>query len=116
MLQFEFNGHTSDEYNLIVTGISENDDIAAKDLQLGQKNKYRPRENHFGAIYNGNYSFVVGAMKNPCRNHNVIPTIKNGVLKYDKTYTPTLKNGILTFPMNYTAAIKNGLLTSNDAD
>ena len=116
MLQFEFNGHTSDEYNLIVTGISENDDIAAKDLQLGQKNKYRPRENHFGTIYNGNYSFVVGAMKNPCRNHNVIPTIKNWILKYDKTYTPTLKNGILTFPMNYTASIKNGILTSNNSD
>ena len=27
MLQFEFNGHTSDEYGLIVTRIEENDTL-----------------------------------------------------------------------------------------
>ena len=47
MLQFEFNGHTSDEYGLIVTRIEENDTLVNRSLQLGEKNKYRPIENHF---------------------------------------------------------------------
>lgn len=45
MLQFEFNGHTSDEYGLIVTRIEENDTLVNRSLQLGEKNKYRPKEN-----------------------------------------------------------------------
>ena len=51
MLQFEFNGHTSDEYGLIVTQIEENDELINRSLQLGDKNKYRPKENHFGDDY-----------------------------------------------------------------
>ena len=38
MLQFEFNGHTSDEYGLIVTRIEENDTLVNRSLQLGEKN------------------------------------------------------------------------------
>lgn len=71
MLQFEFNGHTSDEYGLIITQIEENDNLANRSLQLGAKNKYRPRENHFGVLYEDNYSFVIGVMKNPCKNKSV---------------------------------------------
>lgn len=116
MLQFEFNGHTSDEYGLIVTRIEENDTLVNRSLQLGEKNKYRPKENQFGTLYSDNYSFKMGVMRNPCRNKNVVPELKNGILKYDSTYTPYLDNGILKFSMNYTADIKNGIIIPNDSD
>ena len=116
MLQFEFNGHTSDEYGLIVTRIEENDTLVNRSLQLGEKNKYRPKENQFGTLYGDNYSFKMGVMRNPCRNKNVVPELKNGILKYDSTYTPYLDNGILKFTMNYTADIKNGIIIPNDSD
>lgn len=116
MLQFEFNGHTSDEYGLIVTRIEENDTLVNRSLQLGEKNKYRPKENQFGTLYSDNYSFKMGVMRNPCRNKNVVPELKNGILKYDPTYTPYLDNGIIKFPMNYTADIKNGIIIPNDSD
>lgn len=116
MLQFEFNGHTSDEYGLIVTRIEENDNLVNRSLQLGEKNKYRPKENQFGTLYSDNYSFKMGVMRNLCRNKNVVPELKNGILKYDPTYTPYLDNGILKFSMNYTADIKNGIIIPNDSD
>ena len=116
MLQFEFNGHTSDEYGLIVTRIEENDTLVNRSLQLGEKNKYRPKENQFGTLYGDNYSFKMGVMRNPCRNKNVVPELKNGILKYDPTYTPYLDNGLLKFSMNYTADIKNGIIIPNDSD
>lgn len=116
MLQFEFNGHTSDEYGLIVTRIEENDTLVNRSLQLGEKNKYRPKENQFGTLYSDNYSFKMGVMRNPCRNKNVVPELKNGILRYDPTYTPYLDNGILKFSMNYTANIKNGIIIPNDSD
>ena len=116
MLQFEFNGHTSDQYGLIVTRIEENDTLVNRSLQLGEKNKYRPKENQFGTLYGDNYSFKMGVMRNPCRNKNVVPELKNGILKYDPTYTPYLDNGILKFSMNYTADIKNGIIIPNDSD
>lgn len=116
MLQFEFNGHTSDEYGLIVTRIEENDTLVNRSLQLGEKNKYRPKENQFGTLYSDNYSFKMGVMRNPCRNKNVVPELKNGILKYDPTYTPYLDNGILKFSMNYTTDIKNGIIIPNDSD
>ena len=116
MLQFEFNGHTSDEYGLIVTRIEENDTLVNRSLQLGEKNKYRPKENQFGTLYGDNYSFKMGVMRNPCRNKNVVPELKNEILKYDSTYTPYLDNGILKFSMNYTADIKNGIIIPNDSD
>lgn len=116
MLQFEFNGHISDEYGLIVTRIEENDTLVNRSLQLGEKNKYRPKENQFGTLYGDNYSFKMGVMRNPCRNKNVVPELKNGILKYDSTYTPYLDNGILKFSMNYTADIKNGIIIPNDSD
>ena len=116
MLQFEFNGHTSDEYGLIVTRIEENDNLVNRSLQLGEKNKYRPKENQFGTLYSDNYSFKMGVMRNPCRNKNVVPELKNGILKYEPTYSPYLDNGILKFSMNYTADIKNGIIIPNDSD
>ena len=116
MLQFEFNGHTSDEYGLIVTQIEENDELINRSLQLGDKNKYRPKENHFGAVYEGNYSFKMGVMRNPCRNRNVIPDLTNGIVKYDRTYTPYIENGIMKFPMGYIADIKNGIIIPNNSD
>lgn len=116
MLQFEFNGHTSDEYGIIVTQIEENDNLISRSPILGEKNKYRPRENHFGTTYDNNYSFIIGVMKNPCRNHSVIPELKNGILMYDEDYTPYLEKGVLKFPMKYKADIKDNIIVPNDSD
>ena len=99
-----------------MTRIEENDTLVNRSLQLGEKNKYRPKENQFGTLYGDNYSFKMGVMRNPCRNKNVVPELKNGILKYDPTYTPYLDNGILKFSMNYTADIKNGIIIPNDSD
>ena len=99
-----------------MTRIEENDTLVNRSLQLGEKNKYRPKENQFGTLYGDNYSFKMGVMRNPCRNKNVVPELKNGILKYNPTYTPYLDNGILKFSMNYTADIKNGIIIPNDSD
>lgn len=116
MLQFEFNGHTSDEYGLIVTRIEENDNLANRSLQLGEKNKYRPRENHFGTLYSDNYSFKLGVMKNPCIIKNVMPELKNGILQYDSSFRPSIKNNILKFPTSYTVNLNNGVLVPSSSD
>ena len=103
-------------YQNVGDGIEENDTLVNRSLQLGEKNKYRPKENQFGTLYGDNYSFKMGVMRNPCRNKNVVPELKNGILRYDPTYTPYLDNGILKFSMNYTADIKNGIIIPNDSD
>ena len=45
MLQFEFDGHNSSEYGIIMTGITDNDNLESRSLQLGEKNRYRAKEN-----------------------------------------------------------------------
>ena len=67
MLGFEFNGYSSDEFGIIVTSIEENDQLESRSLILGQKNKFRARENHFGTTYDQNYTFNIVILKNPCR-------------------------------------------------
>lgn len=116
MLQFEFNGHTSDEYGLIVTRIEENDTLVNRSLQLGEKNKYRPRENHFGAIYGDNYSFKMSVMRNPCNISKILPELQNGILKYSSVYTPYIDDGILKFPISHIADIENGIITPNNSN
>mgnify|MGYP000849429032 FL=1 len=115
MLSFEFNGKSSEEYNLIVTTIEENDSLESRSLQLGEKNKYRPRENHFGAIYDNNYTFTVSVIKNPCRS-NILPKLTDeGTLIYEATL-PSLNNGVLTFPRGYYADVTSGNMYVRDID
>ena len=85
MLEFEFNGHNSSEYGVIVVSVNDNNDLESRSLILGQKNKYRAKENHFGTTYDQNYSFSVTLMKDPCRQ-GVFPeikAIKNGDFTYN---------------------------------
>ena len=115
MLSFEFNGKSSEEYNLIVTTIEENDSLESRTLQLGEKNRYRPRENHFGAIYDNNYTFIVSVIKNPCRS-NILPKLTDeGNLIYEATL-PSLNNGVLTFPRGYYADVISGNMYVRDID
>ena len=67
MLEFEFNGHKSSEFGVIISRVEENDNLISRSPILGQKNKYRPRENHFGMTYDDNYSFKITLIKNPCQ-------------------------------------------------
>lgn len=116
MLQFEFDGHNSNEYGIIVTAITDNDNLESRSLQLGEKNRYRARENHFGALYDGNYSFTLSIMKNPCRTVNVVPNLVEGIVKYPEQCRPTMENNILTFPLDYTPDIKQGTMQMNNTD
>ena len=75
MLGFEFNGYSSDEFGIIVTSIEENDQLESRSLILGQKNKFRARENHFGATYDQNYTFNIVILKNPCRK-TILPHLE----------------------------------------
>lgn len=116
MLQFEFDGHNSSEYGIIMTGITDNDNLESRSLQLGEKNRYRARENHFGTVYDDNYSFTLSIMKNPCHNINVTPELSSGIITYPEKCTPILKNGIITFPLEYIPDVKLGVIQMNDTD
>lgn len=115
MLKFEFDGHSSDEYGLIITEVSENDTLATRTLQIGEKNKYRVRENHFGAIYESNYSFKLGLMKNPCFVKDATPELQNGTLQFPNGYTPEISSGVLNFIL-CSADIKDEVLTFSTTD
>ena len=99
MLQFEFDGHNSSEYGIIMTGITDNDNLESRSLQLGEKNRYRARENHFGTVYDDNYSFTLSIMKNPCHNINVTPELSSGIITYPEKCTPILKKLYYYFPI-----------------
>ena len=114
MLQFEFDGHNSSEYGIIMTGITDNDNLESRSLQLGEKNRYRARENHFGTVHGDNYSFTLSIMKNPCTISNSVPSLRNGVLVYEEKYLPTLINNTLIFPMGSTPSVDHGTLQMND--
>ncbi len=97
MLQFEFDGHSSNEYGIIVTAITDNDNLESRTLQLGEKNRYRVRENHFGTVYEGNYSFTISIMKNPCLSVNIEPESTNNSY-YLSSDDVRIINGWLTSP------------------
>lgn len=112
MLEFEFNGQSSREYGIILASIDESDELESRTLILGQKNKYRPRENHFGTTYDKNYSFQITLIKNPCRA-TPLPDVVDGTLIYPELYTPTLnQEGTLLFPYTYEANVVNNVLSS----
>ncbi len=127
MLEFEFNGQSSCEYGVIVASIEENDTLESRSLILGQKNKFRAKENHFGTTYDQNYSFKITLLKNPCVKY-VMPRLvkKNISLTTDsENYQNTLiydgidinvKNNILTFPAGYQPGLVNGTLTDDNSD
>ena len=85
MLEFEFNGHNSSEYGVIITSINDNDDLESRSLILGTKNRYRAKENHFGTTYDQNYSFSITLIKDPCRQGTFpdVKSIKSGSYTYN---------------------------------
>ena len=74
MLEFEFNGHSSKEYGIVIADIEENDDLESRSLILGEKNKYKARENHFGTKYEKNYSFNIKIIKDYCQK-DTLPSL-----------------------------------------
>lgn len=114
MLQFEYNGHSSEEFGLLLTSIEENENVFSRSLILGEKNKYRTRENHFGATYDENYKFVIKFIKNPCLRIGSTPSLENGCVVYDQKCTPTLDNGTIYFSTFYSIKIQNGILLSEN--
>lgn len=127
MVEFEFNGKKASEYGVIVTKIDNNDDLESRSLILGSKNKYRARENHFGAQYDGNYVFDVTFVKDPCKK-DYLPWLENSI-ENGKTYStlvypesPSIKYdsdsklNILTYPSSFDVSITNGTLISEHSD
>lgn len=124
MVEFEFNGRSSDEFGVIVTTIEENNELESRSLILGQKNKYRARENHFGTTYDKNYSFNITFIKDICKR-DYLPWVEdkiidgveyNNVLVFHDTPTIDPKTHVLTFPSSYDLAVSNGNLISQHSD
>lgn len=125
MLEFEFNGYNSEEFGVIIASIEENDQLESRSLILGEKNKFRPRENHFGTTYEENLSFNIVLIKNPCKK-SILPYLEateaiteksKNTLIYDMiSNNMVIDNGILKFPKNYTANLSNGVLTTEAED
>ncbi len=67
MINFEFNGISSIDKGVVVTKFENNDNLISRSLVIGEKNRYRARENHFGTQYDQNYSFTLGISKNLCK-------------------------------------------------
>ena len=89
MVEFEFNGYNSEEFGVIIASIEENDQLESRSLILGEKNKFRPRENHFGTTYEENLSFNIVLIKNPCKK-SILP-----YLEATETITEKSKNTLI---------------------
>lgn len=70
MIKFEFNGVNSDKYGIIITKLEDNTSLISRSVITGEKNRFRPRENHFGTMYDNNYSFTLGLSKSPCASRD----------------------------------------------
>lgn len=111
MIKFEYNGIMSDTKGVIVTLVENNDTIITRSPVTGEKNIYRPKENHFGMIYDDNITFTMRLIKNPCQSRETRPKFVNGTVIYPKL--PELINGTLIFKLNE-PYIKDGSLISSD--
>ena len=124
LVEFEFNGQSSKDFGVIVTTIENNNELESRSLILGQKNKYRARENHFGTTYDKNYSFDITFIKDICRR-SYLPTMEDRKIN-DITYdnvlvfpdTPSIDSDThtLMFPSSYDVTISNGTLISQHSD
>ncbi len=91
MLEFEFNGHKSGEYDVVVLKVEENDNLLTQSPILGQKNKYHARENNFGMNYEDNYSFNITLIKNPCKTLNTnISNQKTNIISGNTTVSQNI--------------------------
>lgn len=66
---FEYNGHTSQEYNLMLASFDEIDEYASgmeRDVQRGEMNRYRFKPNHFGMSYSNTLEFDITFIKDMC--------------------------------------------------
>ena len=133
MLEFEFNGHKSSEYGVIISKVEENDSLLTRTPILGQKNKYHARENHFGTNYDDNYSFNITLIKNPCNIlcaniSNESKKIINGKSTENKNLL-TFNNGellpsitiedndqLLDFPDEYSKDIDHNIFSLNGSE
>lgn len=124
MVEFEFNGRSSNEFGVIVTSIEENNELESRSLILGQKNKYRARENHFGTTYDKNYSFNITFIKDICKR-DFLPRVENktingvnynNVLVFNDIPEIDPETHTLVFPSSYDLAVSSGVLISQHSD
>lgn len=123
MIEFEYNGKSSSEFGIIITSIEENNELESRSLILGQKNKYRARENHFGTTYDKNYSFNITFIKDLCKK-GYYPSIETrtvdekdvNVLVFPELPTLDKDTNILQFPSSYDLSVSNGILLSQHSD
>lgn len=110
MLKFEYDGIMSDTKNIIITRIEQNDTIISRSPVLGNKNIYRPRENHFGMQYDSNLSFTIHLIKNPCDIYDTTPKLINNTVVFPKL--PKLEGGVLLFEHDMPYIDESGTLVT----
>lgn len=65
-MKFEYNGHTAEEYGVIVTKLEDNKMGLSREIIKGEKTKFRTRSNHYGTKYSDDISFSIKIIKNIC--------------------------------------------------
>ena len=123
MIEFEYNGKSSNDFGIIITSIEENNELESRSLILGQKNKYRARENHFGTMYDKNYSFNITFIKDLCKKSyypsiekRTIDDIEHDTLVFPDLPTLDTSTNTLKFPSSYDLTVANGTLLSQHSD
>ncbi len=112
MISLEYNNKNSSDFGVIITSIEENNNLESRSLILGQKNKYRARENHFGAQYDSNYSFNISFIKDPC-GKEIGATVENNTLVYSDS--PSVEDNTLIFNDN-NVTLSKGMFLSKTSD
>ena len=71
---FEYNGHSSQEFNLMLASFDEVDEYATgmeREVQRGDMNRYRFKPNHMGMTYNSPLEFEVTFIKDMCNGSDL---------------------------------------------
>lgn len=67
---FYYDGHTSDEFDLVVGGFNLNNDVPlamSRDIIKSDLNRVRHKANHMGTKWSDPLSFNISMVKNPCK-------------------------------------------------
>lgn len=79
---FEFNGKSSSDFGIMLAGFEEISSIPLgldREINRGESNVYRPRQNHFGATYSSPLEFELSVIKNIEEDQNDMIFSRNDI-------------------------------------
>ncbi len=79
---FEFNGKSSSDFGIMLAGFEEISSIPLgldREINRGESNVYRPRQNHFGATYASPLEFELSVIKNIEEDQNDMIFSRNDI-------------------------------------